>query len=482
MLYIYIESNQIKVLNLKRTLLGQQEVSFFEKRHEVNLLSNGKVANVDVLASALKEAVSHANALAEKEVFLILPQESFYFMKADIPADIATSAVSSFINDKARSSLAVDVDNCYANFFVRENDKQKQVSYYAIEMDAVEKFAETLNLLGLKLVSLLPDTLAIFKLFEKTLRREKKENIFYVSFGQQELEGYLYDSGGLYSAEKWKYRLNPEESLEQALKAKADEFAEKGTKLNRVILSGPSSEGVRQDTFTKAVGAWTNPLKRIIPNFYEEYLKTLVVPTGISFPILSLDVCFGAFVFAQENKDFQMLKKPVKVKSSGGGFSFPRIPIFRKEVLIFLLTFALSFGAFVGLSKVNFGGFSLPKIENPLSFAKPTPTQAPTATPTPAPAFEKETIRVKVLNGSGTAGRASEVKDLLSQAGYEEILTGNADNFDYETTVFQIKKVYKNLDKELVKDLDNAVETPKVETLDDEETSDVIIIIGSDFQ
>ncbi len=477
MLYLYLDDNHIKLLFLKKALLGQFEALFFAKKHEANLLEKGEVANVDLLASAIKEGLTHLNALQEKQVFLILPQESFAFIKADIPNDIAPSALNAFIKDKAKASLPSDIENYFYDYFIKETDKQQQVSLFAIDSDIVAKYLQALNLLGLKITSLLPESLALFKLFEKTLRREKKENIFYVSVGKDEITGYLYDSGGLYSDDKWVKNLSSEEQLVGALKEKKEELEQKGIKLNRIILSGEQADGVRQDTFTKEVGVWTNPLKRIIPDFYQDYLKVLVVAHNTSLPILAFDVCIGAFIFSQENREFQVLKKTFKEKQKMT-FSMPKIPLFNREVIIFIVSSLLSFAVFFAILKFNFK-FSLP---NFVTKQQPKPTvvtpTAPAASPTPN--FNKAELKIKVLNGSGTAGKASYVKDILAKKGYSDIVTGNADKFDYKQTIIAVKKSLNGLADQLKSDLSDSVSSPKIQTLPESENSDAIITIGSD--
>ncbi len=480
MLYVFLDQKQIKILLLKKTMLGQFEASFFAKKHEVDFLSNGSVNNLDLLASALKEGLTQLGAQQEKQVFLILPQESFVFLKAEVPVDIGSSAVTSFIQDKARASLRVDLDNYFYDYFLKEVDQRRQVTFYAIEADRLEKYFETFNLLGLKVTSLLPESLSLFKLFEKTLRPEKKENILYVDFTKGELSGYIYDSGGLYSDEKWVESLSTEETLQQALKTRKEELEQKGIKLNRIILAGDESENVRQDTFTKEVGVWTNLLKRIIPDFYQESLKLLVVKTGSPFPILAYDVCFGAFVFSQENKGFHILKNPFKMKKRR--ISLSGFPLFRREVLIFLVSAILSFGVFLGLSKLNWSGVKLPNLSTTIGQIKPslTPTKIPS---TPTPSIKKEELKIKILNGSGTAGKASTLKDLLVEKGYQEIVTGNADNFDYKQTIIQTKKSLAAAGQQIAKDIRDSVASPKLDpTLIATDPSDVIITIGSDFK
>lgn len=481
MLYIYLDKNQIKILYLKKSLLGQYEAGFFEKKHELDLLNKGRVVNVDVLASAIKEGLNQLSGPQEKQIVLILPQDSFSFMKADVPKDISPSALSSFIKDKARSHLSSNIENFFYSYFVKETDKQKQVSFYSTDVEVIEKYLQVLSLLGLKLVSLLPETLALFKLFEKTLRREKKENILYVSYSESVTYGYLYDSGGLISEDTWKKEINKDTELKDALKERKKYFENKDIKLNRIILSGRKSDKIRQDTFTKEVGVWTNPLKRIIPDFYQDYLK-LFVTQDKTFPVLSFDVCLGAFIFSQENKDFQMLRKPLRLKSPMS-FSVSKLPIFRKEFLIFIASAVASFLIFVGFSKLNINFNVQNLIPKQFTKSSPFPTTSKTKpTAIPAPSVNKEELKIKVLNGSGTAGKASSVKELLQKAGYQEIVTGNADNFDYTKTAIQVKKELAGAAAVLKKDLADSVTNPKVETLSSDENSDIIIIVGSDLK
>src|SRR3989344_4432345 len=146
MLYTYVDQNRIKLFYLKKSLLGQYEATFFEKKHEVELLTKGRVKNVDVLASALKEGLD--NVLPkdhEKNVYLIVPQEAFRFFKADVPKDINPSSINSFVQDKAKSILS-ETENYYFDYFVKEVGDQKQVNFFSIDQETLEEYNKSLNL------------------------------------------------------------------------------------------------------------------------------------------------------------------------------------------------------------------------------------------------------------------------------------------------------------------------------------------------
>jgi hypothetical protein len=91
-------------------------------------------------------------------------------------------------------------------------------------------------------------------------------------------------------------------------------------------------------------------------------------------------------------------------------------------------------------------------------------------------------VRIKVLNGSGVSGKASAVKEILKEKGYQEILTGNADSFDYEKTEVLVKKEKTYLISVIEEDLKKYVSSFKIGTLSDKEASDVVIVIGKDFK
>lgn len=67
------------------------------------------------------------------------------------------------------------------------------------------------------------------------------------------------------------------------------------------------------------------------------------------------------------------------------------------------------------------------------------PTSSPSLSPTAIPNNTSSTINIQVLNGTGVAGVASKVKDMLTAAGYTSVTTGNAQAYEYESTVIMAK-------------------------------------------
>lgn len=494
MLYIYIGHHAIKVLHVSKSLLGQYSVQEAEKKFSVQLLKAGKVAHTDIVASAIKEVISHLSggAVKEKQVSLVLPQEAFFFTRSEVPSDMAASAVISFMKEKAKSVLPAHLDNVYFDFVSAENESKRIVSLFAIEESTVVGYKETLQLVDLQLVSLLPDTLAYYKLFEKTLRKGKIEHILYGSYEEDMVSAYLFDSFGLLEKESFSAKLTGGKGVEEPFKKIRTEYEDKHQKINRLILSGSLSDSVRQDTFTKDVGIWTNPLKRILPHFYSEYLKMLVTLDNKPFPILQFDACFGALIFSIENKGFTLLKNtfsPSRAVMSESAvkqspFGIVRKPPLRisKEIVLFIASFAGSFLIFTFLTQSP-AGFNM-RLPQFVAKAKPTPlpTTPPSPTPSPTPEIKKETVKVKILNGSGTPGKAGEVKTIMKELKYNDIVTDNAETFDYEVTEVAVKKGNEHLGALVKSELLEYVKEVKITTLAEKENADIVVTVGKDFK
>ena len=74
------------------------------------------------------------------------------------------------------------------------------------------------------------------------------------------------------------------------------------------------------------------------------------------------------------------------------------------------------------------------------------------------------------------------MEDILKEKDYQEIVTCNADNYDFTKTEIGVKKSKTYIANFLKKELSEYVKTPKITTIDADETSDVIITIGTDFK
>ncbi len=118
-------------------------------------------------------------------------------------------------------------------------------------------------------------------------------------------------------------------------------------------------------------------------------------------------------------------------------------------------------------------------IPTPTSKITPTPSKGvPTPTgSTKASTLDRANLTVAVLNGSGEAGAATKASDALKKLGYDVVSSGNADNFDYETTTIQVKSTKKNYLDLLKSDLSDTY-TVGAATADYTGNSDAVVIVG----
>lgn len=473
MIYLYLDKNNVKLFSLNKTLLGQYNISYFQKTHQTDLLENGQVKNIDLLASAIKEALTLASPteIKDKDVYLILSQDSFFFQRYNIPSDVSETAILPFIKDKVRINLSLDIEQLFYDYLLVGGGNETNVLFFAQQKEVFQKYKETLQLLGLSLKAVISETLTYFPLFEKTLKKEKEENILYVSYESNNSFGYLYDSSGLLKKDKYFF----EPAIETSLKMKIEEIKKENIKIDRIILSGKDSEKIRQDFFTKNVGVWTNPLKKIILNFYQDYLKLIIIPEQDRFSFLDFAACFGAFIFHRQHQSFSIIKNQKRTEI------LPKRKIrfaSSRDILIFILSFVISFALIFLIARFSTKLRFDFKIKPASKLASPTP-QPPTP---PPPVFSKEKLKIKVLNGVGVKGKAAEVKDILKEKGYQEILTDNADGFDYEKTEVQIKEEIKEAFTYLKNDLKDYVPLEKTSSLAKDSPADLILIIGKDFK
>jgi len=113
------------------------------------------------------------------------------------------------------------------------------------------------------------------------------------------------------------------------------------------------------------------------------------------------------------------------------------------------------------------------KIISPVTSTNPTSIPQPTPLP---PSLSD--ISFEVLNGSGIEGQAGKVADLLKEKKVTQIITDNADNYDYIKTIIRIKKEYDSFRPEIETLIKSKFELDKTEVLDSGAKVGVQIIVG----
>ena len=128
-------------------------------------------------------------------------------------------------------------------------------------------------------------------------------------------------------------------------------------------------------------------------------------------------------------------------------------------------------------------GFYFLKQDSKETPAKEEKTET-TLTPTPKPkaSIDRSEWSLEVLNGTATPGLAKDLADKLETLGYEIILTGNADNKDYEESQILItsEKDSEEIDL-LLEDIKKEIDISSSSGDLEDSTASARIIIGSDY-
>lgn len=145
-------------------------------------------------------------------------------------------------------------------------------------------------------------------------------------------------------------------------------------------------------------------------------------------------------------------------------------------LIILIIVGALVFAFFRGIGP--FAKFS-PFVQK----ASPTPeaTVVPAEQSTPVPeTLDKSIPKIKVLNGSGIAGKAAAVKDFLEGKGYKVSSIGNADLTDYTNTEVDFKADFLKYKDQIITDLsDKYSAVAGAKSLDATDSADIEVIVGS---
>jgi len=127
--------------------------------------------------------------------------------------------------------------------------------------------------------------------------------------------------------------------------------------------------------------------------------------------------------------------------------------------------------------KGNFSGIQKNKLAEKTPI--PLPTNEMTASPTAEPVqMDLEEVKIQVLNGSGVVGEAGYAKELLEDAGFDDIDTANARTYDHTETEIS---TYENMPGSVLDAITEALDEYDVvirKDLDDNYQYDVVIILG----
>lgn len=140
-------------------------------------------------------------------------------------------------------------------------------------------------------------------------------------------------------------------------------------------------------------------------------------------------------------------------------------------VLIIVLVLAASVGGYMYLNQ-----------QKNTEEKKETVVATVTPTPTDKPEVDKTSVKIQVINGTGTPGQAGEVVEALEEAGYsaDNIETGNAEEYDNTTTTITARADFEDVADDIKDLLEIAFDNIKVESteLDEDSEFDIVIVTG----
>lgn len=210
-----------------------------------------------------------------------------------------------------------------------------------------------------------------------------------------------------------------------------------------------------------------------------------ILPQQILFSPIG-DIAFNQFDFNNLQPEYTNVN-PLKgiihsVNSSGSDAQTSRLEIphqtnlqtsSKLSKIIFFVSLLFLIGIFVFIFTHQNSSISSPKSSTPT--IPVSPTTVPTPTPKPSSAF-----KIKVLNGTGTAGEASKITQLLLTNDLKVDSTGNAANYDFTQTQVEAKKSVPENIIELVKKSLGSNYSPEIldSNLSESSEFDIIITTG----
>jgi len=137
----------------------------------------------------------------------------------------------------------------------------------------------------------------------------------------------------------------------------------------------------------------------------------------------------------------------------------------------------------IGLTLAGYAVFHLlsgKTTSGTVSVVVPQPSPVPASpSPLPSPVLERSGLKIEILNGSGIPGLAGKAKDYLTDLGYADIASANADTYDFTSTQVSLKadkELYRSL---IMSDLQaNYSLSSQIATLSADSSFDIVITLG----
>lgn len=150
-------------------------------------------------------------------------------------------------------------------------------------------------------------------------------------------------------------------------------------------------------------------------------------------------------------------------------------------LIVIIIVAALAFAFFKGIGPfAKFRGVAKEEASPSPEVAQVQEITSPSPEASAAATVDKSAAKLRILNGGGKAGAASEAKDFLESKGWDVASLGNADSYDFTQTVVRLKAKFSSLGSVLIADLSSKYSTQSTsEVLEASSTADIEVIVGS---
>jgi len=406
--------------------------------------------DIDIWALYLKKLLEESGLPKTRKLdaHVILAERFFDFARLDIPLDVAPEIIDDYIEKQLHTLFTNFSPTDSHRHFLSTVRGKTTANVYVLTGQNKQTISTLLDFFDIHIRAFYPESLLLFETFNHTLNTTKRERVFFLEYEPQTSTGLYFDAYGLVENN---VQIINSTDIEKELKA----LNKSEDKPTRLILSGTKSLDIRQDSFTKTIGIWTNPLHRILtaspllPIAQQHLLNEGLVTYSREIVLLShIEKNTSSLINIILT---QTVQKPKHVRMASG--------IRTKKILTITVLLALSAGVSFLVLRTALAHpmtLSMPTIKMPVLFSK-NPTATPTLQPTTAPkasptsSITAKNIPIILENGEGSPGLANTYKIRLEEKGYTITRLDNADNYGYAKSVIKAnsKAVFDRVAKDL---------------------------------
>lgn len=446
--------------------------------------------------------------IKNNDIALAIPDSKIFIQRIQIPMGFVGSALITTVLAKISEIIPVKPENLIFDYTVIKTDPKTQtqtILFAAIARDSLLEFYQGLNNFGAKLTFAVPESFTVFNVIKNIIK--KGQTVLYIDIGAKISLLSFFDTYGPISTFS-----EPVETQKLELETgKVIAFFQKkySKGVDLIILGGGGSLNITPDDFGKAIKLPVLKAENILDDLLKNLKIDFIIKDSPKMLFLNA-ISLGILTF--QNIPLNLARKemlggktgsmissggPGNSQETGAGENINKHQYFahsnnrtgsqiieksknnkRTFLLLLILVFIVAYLMFV-LNSKNTNS----KQEKPKTIAsKIMPTQIkPLPTATPISKINREEITIQILNGTGKAGTASILSDLLRSKGYANIETGNATNSSFLKTVIRVRKTQEGLIDTIINDLKPDYKIGE-KILDLENTSkyDVILIVGNE--